>query len=101
MTNILTLRDMYRNATALLKEHRLAEYPPHSVVRSREARAQWGIVCLDGGSPPDRLPIIFENGNVWWKEFHEWEVVKDRRLWPKWVAKMRRKYAKKTAPVSR
>lgn len=89
--NIIALRSIYRDTTAILRAERDKAFPFGSVVITTQHGNQFGIVIKHGECPPDKLPILFENGNVWFKEFEEWTVVKSRALMPTWVKRWKRK----------
>lgn len=62
-----TVSERYRTAKVeLLQRNRLA-FPLSSVVAV--ACPQYtgpGIVTMEDGCPPDKVPVRLENGNVWW-----------------------------------
>jgi hypothetical protein len=82
-------------ASDMLRQLRDQAFPVGAVVRSKGEHTQWGIVETYGACPPDKIGVLFENGNTWDKDFAKWEVVSDRKSWPADVKRRVRIYKRK------
>lgn len=67
--SLTTVLAMYRLGIELMQTRNNKEYPPGSFVR-HESNNQCQVV-RDGACPPDKVALLFENGNVWWKSIEE------------------------------
>lgn len=88
--HLLTLRSLYRDSSLLLTIARNEAFPLGSVVCSTRGRL-WGIIVQGSDQPNDKIAILFENGNTWFRDFDEFTVCGNRRLWPKFICRMKRK----------
>jgi len=66
-------------------------FPAGSVVRIEN---NWAIVVGQSNDVfSDKIPLEFENGNIWWKPVLALTRSDDRSLWPSWVVTRKRRAA--------
>jgi hypothetical protein len=82
---IAALLQIHRITAQALIDHKLKAYPCGTVILMKDG--MHGIVTACDGCPPDKLAIIFESGNVWYKPLEVVvAIVKDN--FPRWVRDM-------------
>lgn len=79
----------YVFALSALQYARDLLFPVGQVVKHRDAN-HWGIV-VHTDEPPQKIAVLFENGNTWFKEPSDWEPCNLKALWPKWIKRVKRK----------
>ncbi len=77
----------FRRAESKLTAARAEMFPHHSIVRVDNPRFRgFGVVALDHSCGPDQLPVILENGNIWWYDITTCE--REDGVVPDWVKRI-------------
>ncbi len=79
-----------REDSRQLTEWKRHEYPIGCIVRVGD---NYGLASAEDGCPPDKLPVRFENNNVWWKPLETISRVTDLKAIPPWVRRMKLRWA--------
>lgn len=84
MDDLSTLVSAYVNSRRELLAMSNRLFPRNSAVWL-EGPKIYGIVMGRGDCPEDRLPVLVENGNVWWYQLCAVRPEPDVRKWPRWI----------------
>lgn len=83
MNNVLRI---YRLAKDELEKLRDEAFPRGCIVK---VEGNYGIATFSLDCPTDKVPVIFENGNTWWKDIEKVTRVDDVKSLPAWVRRMK------------
>lgn len=91
----------FRVAKNRLDHLRDEEFPIGSVVEVGQRGKTHGIVHPSDECPPDKLALLFESGNVWWKDAMECKLVERFSIYEPWIKRLKRSEAAHAAAQTR